>query len=180
MLQLLPLYPAFLQAASGLYETAFPEVERRPTEQWTGLMTGNKLFHAEAVCHEGAFCGLLTWWDFDSFIYIEHFAICPDLRSAGLGGRAFGHFMELHADKPIVLEVEPPTEETARRRIGFYQRHGMNLIPGNYRQPSYRPGGESIPLCIMCSWPDFAQTHFDRLTAVVHREVYGVEQEKLV
>ena len=53
----------------------------------------------------------------------------------------------------------------------------MDLIPGNYRQPSYRPGGESIPLCLMCSRPDFARQQFDSLTAVIHREVYGVEQE---
>lgn len=172
-----PLHPAHphLGAAATLYETAFPEAERRDTALWIDLMATSPHFHALAITTDGAFAGLITWWQLtDDFCYVEHFAIAPALRSAGIGGVALEQFVnERKGD--VVLEVELPTDEMPRRRIGFYSRHGLSLWTLPYHQPPYRPGGEWLDLCLMSTATEPAQDVADRLVKTLHQMVYGVE-----
>ena len=79
-------------------------------------------------------------------------------------------------DRPIVLEVEPPTTETARRRIAFYERNGFSLCERAYVQPPYRPWEETegLTLLLMTTAPDFLEEHFDEVRATIYAEVYGV------
>ena len=55
-------------------------------------------------------------WEFETFIYVEHFAVNPILRNGGVGSRMLKALTE-DAEKMIILEVEPPTEEIAVRRV---------------------------------------------------------------
>lgn len=172
-----PLHPSHphLQAATTLYETAFPKVERRDTALWLGLMTTSPCFHALAIMTDDVFAGLITWWQLtEDFCYVEHFAIAPALRSAGIGGEALEQFLRERKGN-VVLEVEPPTGEMPRRRIGFYQRHGFTLWSLPYRQPPYRRGGEWLDLCLMGTTAEPSQDVSDRLVQALHRLVYGVE-----
>ena len=70
--------------------------------------------------------GFITYWDFDSFYYVEHFATNPALRNGGYGKRTLEYLCN-YLKHPIVLEVERPVEEMAKRRISFYQRQGFTL-----------------------------------------------------
>ena len=58
--------------------------------------------------------------------YGEHFAVDPDERGGGYGGKALRLLCE-ELQTPVVLEVELPFDEMSRRRIGFYQRSGFTL-----------------------------------------------------
>lgn len=149
IMTLTPLYPTYFAPSLSLYLAAFPEEERRPEAAWEKLMHQSPLFHADAILDDGDYCGFITSWHFSNFIYVEHFAISSSRRGGGIGGRAFECFMKQCAGKEIVLEVETPDTEIARRRIGFYERHAMHLLPNDYQQPPYRPTGEYFPLRIM-------------------------------
>ena len=104
-LSLLPLSPEWTGQAAPLYEQAFPLAERRPTDVWTQMLGGHRYFSGYAIAEGGGFCGLLTAWHFETFVYVEHFAILPEKRNGQKGARALAQFVALQSPLPIVLEV---------------------------------------------------------------------------
>lgn len=62
--------------------------------------------------------------------------------------KAMTSFIALHED-PVVLEVEMPTEEMSKRRIGFYERLGFVLDHHVYFQPPYRKGEAFLEMRLM-------------------------------
>lgn len=128
---------------------------------------------AEECC--GEFCGFITWWDFGGFVYGEHFAMLPECRGAGIGGEVIDRFVA-DAGKPVVLEVELPTNDMARRRIGFYERHGFTLCDAEYAQPPYDAGGECVPMRLMSHGMPLDAETFERVRDTLYAEVYGVAE----
>ena len=115
--------------------------------------------------------GLLTTWHFEEFIYIEHFAIDPTLRSQGYGSEALKAFIHEHG-KPIVLEAEPPTDALSIRRIKFYERIGLTLYDFPYMQPAYTEDSNPVELRLMGTI-DTEATPLTDVEQQLHREVYG-------
>lgn len=172
------LHPAYYTDSVTLYTEAFPEIERRDVAEWEEFMQRRKEFHAQAIIEDDAFSGFITWWDFDDFVYGEHFAICAEKRSGGLGGRAFDLFLTQHNNRDVVIEVEMPSDEMARRRICFYERHGMSVVEKDYLQPPYRLGEEYFPLLLMSTDATRTLHNFEHIKNTIHREVYGVKESQ--
>ena len=98
--------------------------------------------------------------------------MAPEARNGGLGGR----FLDgLTADRPCVLEVELPETDLARRRIGFYRRHGFAWNDYPYMQPALRPTESPIPLRLMTRNAPLPEEEFHRLKKEIYKTVYGVE-----
>ena len=115
--------------------------------------------------------GLLTTWTFDSFTYIEHFALSPEVRGRGYGSEALAMLIA-RTEQPLILEAEPPTDELTRRRIGFYERSGFTLYDYPYVQPAYTADSQPVPLCLMGTL-DTQDIMLDQVSRTLHREVYG-------
>ena len=177
-----------------IYLQSFPIDEQRPVESIARLIEHDNRFVAYAIIKEDenedlhpeddpqlspfisphsthhSLLGLLTTWEFVDFIYIEHFAISPALRSQGYGSEALKAFIQ-NQDKPLVLEAEPPTDEMTRRRIRFYERIGLTLYDYPYTQPAYTE--ESLPVELrLMGTIDTEATPLDRVSDTLHREVY--------
>ncbi|MGM9688004.1 MAG: GNAT family N-acetyltransferase [Alloprevotella sp.] len=172
-LTLCPILPQHLAAATALYEEAFPELERRPTDAWHGLMRNENNFQTHAICIDGEFAGFITSWKPADFVYVEHFAIASHRRNGGWGGTALQAFLTQNAQWPVVLEVEEPTTSMAQRRIAFYERHGFSMLRNPYLQPPYREGDEMLPLRLMTTHPEWGHDNFDSITSTIHRTVYN-------
>lgn len=165
--------PGYVEASVRLYLSAFPLPERRTESEWRAMLLGGGPFRADAIVHGGKFAGFISHWLLDGFRYVEHFAVLPRMRGSGVGGWAIDRMKD--GGLPVVLEVEPPATEMARRRIGFYERHGLRLSARDYRQPPYRAGEEWLPLRLMSTHPDFLAHRFGHVRDAIHRRVYGVE-----
>lgn len=152
---------------------SFPAEEYRPLKDLRQYSDSKKLFHNHAILHNEIPIGLLTYWDFNAFLYIEHFAIDPSMRSGGYGQRVLQHLFQT-TNVPIVLEVEEPTEEMAQRRIGFYQRQGFILWKKPYLQPPYKPGDTFLPMLLMAYGNLQCEKDFDEVKNQIYREVYNV------
>lgn len=158
-----------------LLQSAFPETERRDDRMQRAYTDYYPKFHCLLIRDFDKPVGLLTYWDFDDFVYIEHFAIHESLRNRGYGGQALEMFIQ-EIGRPVVLEVEMPRSkgDITHRRISFYRRHGLSLRRMPYRQPPYREGDKWLPMKLMSSvkvkWPKIADTVRD----TIYREVYGV------
>ncbi len=155
------------------YSTSFPLDEQRPTASIAALLTSEERFTAMVLLDkDNNFVGILTTWTFDTFIYIEHFALHPALRSQGNGSIALQVFIQRNT-LPIILEVEPPTDTLTQRRVSFYERCGLRLYDHPYIQPPYSPGLSPVPLQLMGTLSDTYP--LKKMAAILHREVYGVK-----
>lgn len=159
-----------------LLQSAFPEEERRDDRQQREYTDRNPKFHCLLIRDFDKPIGLLTYWDFADFVYIEHFAIHENFRNGGYGGQALETFLQ-EIGRPVVLEVEMPRVkgDLTHRRIAFYRRQGFSLRRMTYKQPPYRDGDGWLPMKLMScgkvKWLKIAETVRDTL----YREVYGVK-----
>ena len=144
----------------SLLEAAFPPEERRTRQDTLRVLDESNNFHPQAIYSDEKRIGILTYWSFPDFYFIEHLAILPELRGCGYGKEALHQFKQLTAGLPIILEVEPPENRIAKRRIAFYQSCGYHLSDEFYEQPPYTKEGTPIPLRIMSSPDPIAHEFF--------------------
>ncbi len=153
-----------------LYCSSFPEEERRSLDNLSNVL-GNPLFHAEIIFQDQHFIGLLFWWNFEDFRYIEHFAICPEKRGQGVGTKMLTHFKE-QSKNSVLLEVEPGDTDLAKRRIQFYESNHFHLHLFPYIQPPYSSKSKPIPLQIMSYPKPLPIDTFNTFVKTIHQKVY--------
>lgn len=163
--------PELTAFAEHLLEEAFP-VEERPLFD-TIQKRDNDIYHLCVVENDGTMLGILAYWSFDKVVYIEHFAVCKELRNKGLGGAVLDKFLSLQPiGTQVVLEAELPDNPLAQRRIEFYQRHGFCLNNYEYLQPPYHSGGEPLPMVLMSLRP-LGKNDFEKIRDTLYNKVYG-------
>lgn len=154
-----------LSRAEAVYLASFPPEERR---DWRAIAsgTGPRLL---GIYDGAALIGLVTTWEFEAFVYIEHLAVDAARRQCGAGSAVLRELAGW--GKPLLVEVEPPDmSDDARRRVQFYRRNGFATIAEDYVQPPYGPGLPSVPLHLMSNGPADAALAAETL----HAEVYGM------
>ena len=161
-----------IQKVESTYNAAFPPVERRDFSLVVDLLSNDSRFFLDVLMDPVGYIGFITYWDYESFIYIEHFAIDEKRRNSGLGGKALHTFLQ-KTDKPILLEVEPPVDNEQIRRIAFYNRYGFEYHSLPYKQPPYRMGDPMLPMCLM-SFGDIPFINdIQKIKTILYQNVYN-------
>lgn len=162
-----------------LYLDAFPADERRPLHLLSRLIEDPAspvtLLLLDDDARPSCPAGFITLWRLsDGTYYIEHFATLPERRGGGLGAKALELLKPVLDGSPLVIEVERPEEgETARRRIGFYERCGFTLHAGHiYIQPPYASGLRPVEMRLM-TLGDLQGRDIADIAATLRREVYN-------
>lgn len=163
---------AIYNTAEHLMQTAFPAEERRDTAEQRWYTDHKENFHYNTLWDKESFVGIITYWDFQSFYYIEHFAIHPELRNKGYGQAAI-EAIKSQLGHPIVLEVEEPTDNNSIRRIKFYERQGFILHQVPYLQPPYRPADKWFPLKLMTFGEIDMEQSYQDIKEKIYKEVYN-------
>lgn len=140
----------YFSEAWELYEASFPKEERRSLTGQKRIF-GLEPYHFEVILMGKSIIGLLLWWGFKEFVFIEHFATMPNVRGKGYGGKILREFLDAQKRR-VVLEVEPPEDELKKRRIEFYKNAGFVFNPHFYQQPPMQKGCGYLQLHLM-SWP---------------------------
>ncbi len=157
-----------------IYTEAFPPDERREFADVVRLLEEEEAFSILLISNDDTPIGFISYWEWDDFAYIEHFAVDSRCRGAGYGATAITEFSrQMH--KPIVLEVEMPLDSISQRRIGFYERVGFTLCTRPYIQPPYAPDKKPLELYLMTYGEIDLSQAFERVVAQIHRQVYGVK-----
>lgn len=157
-----------------VYEESFPYDERREFEDIEKLLREKPEFKMIAVFAGKSPVGFLSFWEWDSFIYAEHFAIDSKTRGAGYGAEVLRNFLG-QTSKPVVLEVEKSEDDFSRRRIGFYERLGLKLWPDcHYIQPPYDDKKKPMELLLMSYGSLDMNKLFGEVRDILHTQVYGV------
>lgn len=166
-------YPNFL----SLYNASFPLNERRIYEDEKHLdnyikMKGGK-FHAFSAVDGDLYLGFLSYWTFEGYTYIEHFAIAPEQRGKNLGRMMLNHLFK-EVSPNVLLETEPGDTPEAQKRIEFYEKNGFKIREEiNYTQPSYGGKGQvAVPMLLM-THGDVNLHNIDSIKEML-KEVYDV------
>lgn len=162
------------QFMESLIQTAFPKDEYRELDVLRNYTDTKPNFYNNIIVEGDQPIGFITYWNFDNFYYIEHFAIDPNLRNGGYGKKVMESICEM-LKSPIVLEVERPDEEMAQRRINFYQRQGFELWHSDYSQPPYREGDSFLPMLLMIHGNLVEDKHYEEVKERIYKEVYNVK-----
>ena len=121
-----------LAKIKGLYEAAFPAVERKPFSLMrAALGKGVEMLGIEA---DGRFVGLAIMLLSDTVALLDYFAVLPDCRGGGIGSAALALLRARYPERPLLVEIEDPdalSDNPAERlrRKAFYLRNGMREMP---------------------------------------------------
>lgn len=136
------MQPADFDAVYRLLTQSFPATERRGAAGQRALFSDSAYRVDILRAPDGGVQALIASWDFDDFVFLEHFAVDPACRSGGIGGQMLDAMLA-RCGKRVCLEAELPETELAARRIGFYERHGFTVNADYaYFQPALVPGGD--------------------------------------
>ena len=105
-----------------IMEESFPRDERRSREAQRKILDVS-WYHLYGYRAHGEPMAFLAVWEFDTFLFVEHFAVRKSCRNGGLGAVLLTQ-LTTQSRKPVILEVELPTGELEARRIAFYERNG--------------------------------------------------------
>ena len=153
-----------------LLTASFPTDEYRAIDEQRKNVESNPQFNMNIIFDNNTPIGLLSYWQFEGYIYIEHFAIHPSKRNEGYGTKVIEQIIDKH--RSIVLEVERATDNVSARRIAFYQRCGLALCSKEYIQPAYRPDSNEVPMHLMyCGL--HMDKEFEKIKTTIHQKVYG-------
>ena len=132
-----------------LYEESFPVAERRKAEDHLSACDDNRFFPL-SVWDGNQLIGLIFFWEWDNYRYLEHLAVNPDLRGHGYGTQLLNYLRE--SKHTIILEIDPLINELSVRRLQFYERSGFTLTPYRFVHLPYRLDGIKQELLIL-SYP---------------------------
>ena len=153
-----------LKFIERIYTESFPLDERRDFSEVIRLLEENDNF----------FIGFISYWEWNDFSYVEHFAVDSSCRGSGYGATAMTELLK-RINNPAVLEVEKPLDNISQRRIRFYERLGFVLCTRSYTQPPYSPEKQPLELYLMSFGKMDLNQVFDTVASRIHQKVYGVE-----
>ena len=172
-------------AVRRIYEASFPESLRsewaeigghRPDEELLVLLDGEPVGFA-----------LMRHLGDTGYSFVRYFAVDESLRGRGLGGRLMRGLvavLEERGCRAVLLDVEDPDDDPAhreegRRRIAFYERQGLALLPvAEYAPPDHGSTGEQVALLPMgmalAGHPPLQGETLDEAIRATMRYRYGV------
>lgn len=155
-----------------LMEDSFPQSEIRTFESQQKLLN-NPLYTVYVLREDREILAFFAEWQNDSYRFLEHLAVNKNYRSRGLGSKTLQLYHDL-SDKPVVLEVEPPNDETQIRRVKFYEKNGYHLSSYGYIQPVINDGYDGIPLVLM-TYPELLDNNeLNKVKDWLDQTVYNV------
>ena len=155
-------------AAFSLYESAFPEEERRDRAEHERVMQLDS-YHFDLLLEGDELLGVMFYWEIGELIFLEHFTTMPQLRGKGVGSAALNLLKK--KGKRILLEIEPPQDELTCRRYGFYQRNGFTMNPFHHIQAKYHLGDEDLELKILSYPSELTPQEYHRFYDYMSRHI---------
>lgn len=115
--------------------------------------------------------GFAIYWQLENWYFLEHLAIDPIYEGKGYGS-AFMQYLLQQSGNRLLLETELAIDKISERRIGFYQKLGLQIAPFPYRQPPYRRG-ETTPAMHIMSVPVIDNLQeFESMTTIIRQQVF--------
>lgn len=149
----------YFDDAMNVYQSSFPIFEQRTMKDQIDALEDNR-YYCTVICDNDIFIGLLFYWKFENYIYIEHLAISPNLRGQNYGSKILTVFCKENPN--TILEIDPPIDKVSINRLHFYSKLGFKLQPFTHVHPPYRNGNHGHDLKILSFNRDLEQEEYDK------------------
>lgn len=167
--------PLFVRGME-LYGISFPEHEQRDPDS-QGQIMSHPDYRFNLIFDGNLFIGLMLCWETESFIYVEHFCIFPDLRNNSYGARALDLLSE--QGKTVILEIDAPIDDISMRRKGFYVRSGFVANPYFHAHPPYRKGYSPHNLVVISNPVELSRNEYERFNNYIAETVMSSKYPRL-
>lgn len=143
----------------AVYSVSFPVFEQRNREQQRYAFTFEN-YYLDCLTEGDRFLAFIAYWDFNEYIYIEHFAVNPDYRGENIGSRTLRQLIA-RKKKMILLEIDPLHTDIARKRYCFYERLGFVANEYIHHHPPYKKEFPAHELIILSLGQTIAPSLYD-------------------
>ncbi len=154
-----------------LMEEAFPLDERRDKYSFESMLPETDFVVKLFVDYKNDPVAFISWWHIKNFRYVEHFMVSSLHRSGGIGSKIFNDFLT-EENTSVILEVEPIIDILTERRVNFYNRLGLELLPFNYMQPPYHNNFPFKPMLLMSNFSGIDTNQIGHVVKEIHQKVY--------
>lgn len=165
----------YFNDAMKIYQTSFPIFEQRTMKNQIEVLE-NKEYYSTIICENNILIGLLFYWKYGKYTYIEHLAISPSLRGKNYGSKILKIFCE--DNKNTILEIDNPIDEISIKRLKFYSKIGFKLQNFQHIHPPYRKGYEGHNLKIMSFNRDLSKEEYDAFNVFLKTKVMKYSEKK--
>ncbi|GEM_PF-78613 len=125
----------YYSAFYDIYSQSFPIHEQRNVEQQV-MAFDSEDYHLVCLLEQDEILSFIAYWDFNSYVYIEHLAVNHKMRGKNIGSETLSLFAHV-IQKTIILEIDPLIDEIALKRYRFYEKLGYISNPYLHHHPAY-------------------------------------------
>ncbi len=143
-----------------LYETSFPKIERRNIDEQKQIQNDSR-YKTYAYLDENDFVGIVFYWDFDKFRFIEHFAVESGFRGKSYGSKILNSLLD--RNKQVVLEIELIRDEISKKRLRFYEKFDFKVNDFKHYQVPFRKEQESLELLFLSHGRVLSKDEYEEL-----------------
>lgn len=158
----------YFNEAMKIYESSFPIFEQRTIKDQIEALK-DKNFYSTIICENNRLIGLLFYWKYKKYTYIEHLAISPSLRGQNYGSKILKAFCK--DNENTILEIDNPVDEISIKRLSFYSKLGFKLQEFEHVHPPYRKGYNGHNLKIMSFNRDLSKDEYDEFNSFLKDDV---------
>ena len=156
-----------------LYCISFPIFEQRSASQQLEAFQ-NERYKLLAYTENDIFLGFISYWEFDTYCYVEHFAVNTALRGKGYGSNLLHTFIQ-STDKIIILEIDPVTDSISEARLRFYKKCGFSENPYPHKHPAYRSEYQPHSLIVLTTKGEISKGEYQKFNLDLNRIVMNRE-----
>jgi ribosomal protein S18 acetylase RimI-like enzyme len=153
---------AYYQSFLAIYSVSFPEHEQRNREQQLTAFSDNR-YHLSILTENDQVVSFIAWWNFPTYVYIEHFAVSPEFRGKNIGSNMINTFAD-RIKKTIVIEIDPPINDISRKRLAFYEKVGYKANPHKHFHPPYNPKNKPHELLVLTLNKEFDRKEYEQFS----------------
>lgn len=161
-----------------IMDESFPDAERRSYNEQFSLLEDEHCKVFVKRNEKGEIIIFFIAWIFDDFCFGEHLATDKRYRNLGLGSKFFSSCVD-KLPTPMIIEVEPPENDIAKRRINLYKRLGFHLNSYKHKQPALQEHTEPCDLLIMSYPKPLSKKEFIHYRNKIFNTVYKTSPGEL-
>lgn len=165
----------YFDDAMKIYEASFPIFEQRTLKNQIEALE-NEMYYSSIICENGKLIGIVFYWKYGKYTYIEHLAISPSLRGKNYGSKILRDFCK--DNKDTILEIDNPIDEISIKRLKFYSKIGFKLQDFEHIHPPYRQEYDGHYLKVLSFNRDLSKEEYEEFNTFLKTKVMKYSENR--
>lgn len=165
----------YWKAIWNIYEESFPIFEQRTIGNQEEVLKDDR-YNCVAVLDKDFVVGIIFYWKWDNYKYIEHLAIEKSLRGRNYGSKILEKIYD--DGEFVILEIDPPVDKISLKRLKFYENKSFRLQEFNHVHPPYRKEFKGHKLKVMSYNKNLSLNEYNNFNDFLRNTVMKYSQDK--